>query len=105
MFRGHIKANSSVKATFSGDFSNDGSAAFVTSYGPVTGNPSTKSAVVVPGGIETTTMSIKGKGLYRIYVDVKSDTTDGGLLQVEVDGEPRDSGTIKGDVTWLYSVQ
>ena len=104
MFRGSIKTNSKVTATFSSDFSNSGTAAMVTSYGPVSGEPTTKTVVVAPGGTDGATLNLKGKGLYRIIVDVKGDT-DGGRLKVVLDGADRDEDTIEGDVTWLYAVE
>ncbi len=104
MFRGPIKKNGKVTATFSADFSNTGVGAMVTTNGPETGQPSSQSAVIAPGGTNQTNMTLGPDGLYRIFVDVK-EASDGGRLKVVVNGKERDADIIKGDTTWLYSIE
>jgi len=104
MFRGSIKKKGKVTATLSADFSNAGAAAMVTTNGPEGAPATSQSVVVSPGGTNQSEMTLGPDGLYRIFVDVKQES-DGGRLTVLVNGKARDEDTIKGDTTWLYSIE
>lgn len=99
-----IKKDGKVTVTLSLDHSASGSAAMVSTYGPAGGHATSKSVVVAPAGSAPTTTDVKGKGLFRIVVDMKSNA-DKGHLAVSVNGVKLDEEEIKGDTRWVCTVE
>lgn len=104
MLRGKIKRDSTVVTTLTLDHAASGTAAMVTTYGEAGGHATSQAVVVAPAGTNATTASVRGKGLFRIIVDMKDDR-DTGTLVVQENGVTMDQGNITGDTTWVYTVQ
>ena len=104
MFRGVIKAGSSVEAKFSSDFSNEGAAHLLLALGQFTGGTDIDSDTTAPGGTAKTELEDLADGMLQLLLDVAIES-DGGRLEVLVDGEVRDTEAVFGDTRWTWSVE
>jgi hypothetical protein len=104
MFRGVIKAGSSVEARFSSDFSNSGAAHLLIGLGRFAGGSETDSDTTAPGGTAKVRLEDPGEGMLEVLLDAAFES-EGGRLEVLVDGESRDDEAVFGDTRWTYSVE
>lgn len=104
MFRGVIKAGSSVQARFSSDFSNAGAAHLLLGLGRFAGGSDTDSDTTAPGGTATAELSNLAEGMLELLLDVALES-DGGRLELLVDGASTDDEAVFGDTRWTWSVE
>jgi hypothetical protein len=103
-FKGIIPIGSTVKATFSANFTNSGSALLLISFAPLSGPARAATQPIAAGGRDSVQIAAPETGFLRVFVDV-TDDDDGGVLETEVNGQARDNDRITGDDTWLYTVE
>jgi hypothetical protein len=103
-FKGIIPIGSTVKATFSANFTNSGSALLLISFAPLSGPARAATRAIAPGGRDSVEITAPETGFLRVFVDV-TDDDDGGVLETKVSGVDQDSDRITGDDTWLYTVE
>jgi hypothetical protein len=101
MFKGTVPIGATVTVRLDVDANAAGSAVLAVAWsgGGMTGKHDECTAA--PGGSCTATVTPDKRGLFRVVVDLNSDT-DTGTLSVDpvTPGEP-----IKGDTSWLYTVE
>ena len=101
MFKGSIPIGHPVVVTLTVDSSAQGTAALVVAWsgGGQTGGHA--EGIAVPGGFCTAETIPGMKGLLRVVVDMNSEKDKGTLaVSPTTPAEP-----IKGDTSWLYTVE
>jgi hypothetical protein len=99
MFKGVIQKNTPVSADLSVDGGASGPAILFIGFGSREGGQS-DSTVVAPGASATLSLTPKTQGVFRVLVDLSSESDRGQLgLRPVTPAEP-----ISGDTTWGYAV-
>src|SRR4051812_46548392 len=98
-FKGELVAGT-IKADFSADFSNEGSALLQMSYAESGGgNPQLSHDIAQPGLAAHTSLTVSKKGILEVWVVAGADE-DSGRLVVSSNGTEKDADNIQGSVRW-----
>ena len=103
MYKGVVNVGSEIRASFSSDYSNKGTASLLIGHGRLGSDSEAKSTTVAPGGTGTVSLTVTAQGNFHVFVDV-AEESDSGKLEVSEGAKIVDSESIKGDTKWLYSV-
>jgi hypothetical protein len=99
MFKGVIQKGTKVEVDLSVDASASGPAILFIGYGSREGGQS-DSTIVSPGTSAMLSLTPRAKGVFRVLVDMSSESNRGRLRASPV--TPTEN--IQGDTTWGYAV-
>jgi len=102
-YRGDIPPNTTATIRFLADFSSSGTAILMAGSAAFGGTPTTKSAVVAPGGSGTLDIPVPKDGIVKVDVDFRADD-DSGRLDVSTTNGFKDGDSVVGDQSWTYSI-
>lgn len=102
-YRGFIKQRQPVHVTFTCFPTNSGPALVLVGCGDLGGGANPKGDVAAPGGSVGVDISCTEPGIFKVDVDMASDT-DSGEIEVQVNGQVVDKGRLAGDTVWSYSI-
>lgn len=104
VFKGAI-GTGTIHARFQSDFSNIDSDLLTISYAQIGGgNPQVDTAIAVPGGSASVSLSPASVGVLEVMV-ATGRASDSGRLEVTRNGSTVDQGPVQGSVRWVFAVQ